>query len=148
MIRFTTLVVLVSVTLLPGCAPPQADVEKAVRKEMSARLETEVESLTLHKQHDGGYSGTATIGQDTFEVVVDPPHGSRVQWRLFPSQAMVERVVTDGLLARYQHRVTALDLKKEGDDFTGSAALEDGTRLHVTARLSGKKIVWEATPTL
>jgi hypothetical protein len=149
-VRFVVLVALAaSLAPAPGCAPRQEDVEKAVRREVSARLEAEVDSLKLEKQPGGGYAGTATIGGDAFDVVVDPPRGGRVQWRLFPSRATVERVVTDGLQARHQLRVTALDLKKqEGGSFTGTAALEDGTKLHVTAKLEGRKIVWETEPVL
>ena len=149
MFRFVTLLALVWFAALPGCAPRQEDVEKAVRAEMSARLETAVDSLKLETQPGGGYSGTATVGGDTFDVVVDPPRGGRVQWRLFPSQATVERVVTDGLQNRHQLRVTALDLKKEeSGNFTGTAALEDGTKLRVEAKLTGRRIVWEAEPAL
>lgn len=152
MVRFAALVALTSSAVLTaGCSPQpsQADVEKVVRAQVGERLETELESLKLEKQPDGGYAGTATAGGDTYDLIVDPPRGGRVQWRLVPSQATVERVVTDRLQARHQLRVTALDLKKqEGGTFTGTAVLEDGTKLHVTARMSGKKIEWEAEPVL
>lgn len=46
-------------------------------------------------------------------------------------------------------RVASLDLaRQEGGTFTGTAVLEDGTKLHVTAKMSGKRIEWETEPVL
>lgn len=45
--------------------------------------------------------------------------------------------------------MASLDLaRQECGTFTGTAVLEDGTKLHVTAKMSGKRIEWETEPVL
>lgn len=150
--RFLARVVAVylGIALVGGCAPKQADIEKMVRDEVSVRLESEVTALTLNKQPDGGYAGTATIANgDVYDVVVDRPRGGRVQWRLLPSQALAERLVRNGLESEHRCQVKSLNLTKQASgEYTGTAVLETGVELSVTASMQGKRFVWKTEPVL
>jgi|GEM_PF-6656821 len=131
--------------LVVGCAPSEREVEQVIREGLKVDQDVDVVTVNLTKQPDGGYLGTATATNgDTYDVTVEPPKGGRVRWRAAASQAMVERFVRERIEERYFSKVKALDLKKQGNGtYTGTAELEDGNRIQISATTTGQKLRWE-----
>lgn len=129
-----------------GCTPRQNDIEKSIREGMKADQNVEIKTIDLTKQSDGGYTGTATADNgDEYEIIVNKPRGSRVDWRAVPSQPMVERIVRGGMDEKLKSKVKTLNLTKESPGtYYGTAELEDGTKLNVSTKMEGNALTWQA----
>jgi hypothetical protein len=148
MLRRPVLLVLPALLALCGCGPRQGDVERSIRDEMKTKLGVVISSLDLKKQGDGSYAGTATAQNgDVYEVTTQPPRGNKIEWKAIPGQAMVEKMVREGIEKQMSTKVLTLRLTKSGPgSYSGTADLATGAKVTVTTRVEGAQILWEAKP--
>ena len=147
--RFVLLVPIILLSLLvSGCSPGQGEIEKSIRDEMKSQLNVVITSLDLKKQSDGSYTGSATAQNgDVYEVTTSPPKNNKIEWKAIPGQAMVERIVREGLEQRLSAKVTTLQLTRNGPGiYTGPAELATGSKVIVTTRMEGTQFLWEHKP--
>lgn len=135
-------------TALVGCAPSKSDIDKSIKDEMKSSMNVDITSTALTKQSDGGYTGTATAANgDVYDVTVEPSKNGRSEWKAIPSQAMVEKMVREGLAAQLKVNVKGLALTKQGlGIYSGTADLDNGQKMKVTTSMEGKNMSWKAEP--
>lgn len=147
--RPAVVLVALAAALAAGCSD-QSNIESSVRAEMKTQLGVAIQSLALTKQPDGGYAGTATADNgDTYDVTVTAPTGidRRYEWKALPGQAMIDRIVRQGIEQQLHSKVAALQLTKGGGGlYSGTATLETGGRVAVKTRMQGNQVLWEAEP--
>lgn len=122
--------------VIAGCSAGKTDMEKSVKQEMKTALNVEITAVSLTKQSDGGYSGTATAANgDTYDVTATAPSSDgRFEWKAVVTQSTVERMLRDHLKTTMTIEVSALDLKKQPDGgYTGTANAANGDTYEVTA---------------
>jgi hypothetical protein len=131
-----------------GCTPSQSDVEKSIRDEMKSGLGVMVQSLDVKKQSDGSYLGTATTENgDVYDVTTLPPKNGTVEWKAVPGQAMVEKMVREGLEKQLGSPVKTMTLTKNGPGtYSGPAELQNASKVNVTTKMEGTMFLWEALP--
>jgi len=131
-----------------GCTPSQSDVEKSIREEMKSALGVTIQSLDIKKQADGSYMGTATAENgDLYEVNTQPPKCGTVEWKAVPGQAMVEKIVKDGIEKQIGSPVKTLTLTKKGPgNYSVPAVLQNSAKVNVSSRMEGAMLMWEALP--
>jgi hypothetical protein len=146
--RVVAFAVPVFLVVLAGCAPAKSDIDKSIKDEMKTSMNVEITSTNLTKQSDGGYTGTATAANgDVYDVTVDPPKGGRTEWKAIPSQAMVEKMMREGIATQIKSNVKTLTLTKQGPGiYSGTADLENGLKMKVSTSMEGKNMNWKAEP--
>jgi hypothetical protein len=134
-------------TLVSGCGPSQANIEKSIRETMKSQQGVNITSIDLKKQADGTYVGTATAENgDVYDVTTSPAGNKGIEWKALPGQAMVEKRVREGL-EQQLGKVKSLQLTKHGPGtYEGPAELTTGAKVIVTTRMAGNQIMWEAKP--
>ncbi len=128
--------------VIAGCSAGKTDMEKSVKQEMKTALNVEITAVSLTKQSDGGYSGTATAANgDTYDVTATAPSSDgRFEWKAVVTQSTVERMLRDHLKTTMTIEVSALDLKKQPDGgYTGTANAANGDTYEVTAGAPAKE---------
>jgi hypothetical protein len=133
---------------LAGCGPSKGDIDKSIKDEMKSGLGVDITSTNLTKQPDGGYTGTATAANgDIYDVVVNPSKGNKAEWKAAPAQPTVEKMLREMIDAQIKVKVQSMSLTKQGfGTYTGTAALENGKKLNLSATLDGKTLNLKADP--
>jgi hypothetical protein len=144
----SVLPIALTVFLVSGCSPSQAEVEQSIRDEMKSSLGVAITSLDLKKQNDGSFLGTATAQNgDVYDVTTSKPSGDKIEWKAVPGQAMVETVVRAGIQEQLSATVKTMQLTKKGPgEYTGPAELSNGAKVTVTTHMDGTQLKWEAKP--
>jgi hypothetical protein len=134
--------------LAAGCGVGQADIERSIRDEMKSKMGVVITSFDLKKQGDGSYVGTATAQSgDVYDVTTETPKGDTIQWKAVPGQAMVDKIVRDGMEQQLGAKVKTLQLTRKGPgNYTGPAELVTGVKMNVSTHMDGMQLLWEAKP--
>jgi hypothetical protein len=148
MTRRAVLPVVLLAALVAGCGPTQGDIEKSIRDEMKAKTGTIITSFSLTKNADGSFVGTATAQNgDVYDVSTKPPVGGKMEWKCIPGQAMVERVVTQGIQQQLSLTITSFQLTKSGPGiYSGTAVATTGAKVSVSTHMEGAQLMWTAQP--
>lgn len=109
---------------------------------MKTSLGVDIAAVDLQKQPNGGYTGTATAANgDVYDVTVEPPKGGKSEWKATPTIPIIERMVRQSMDSQLPSKVKTMSLTKQGtDQYSGTAVLENGVRMKVTARMDGKNL--------
>lgn len=128
-------VVALFAVLVAGCGASKDAMEKAVSEEMKKSLNTDITTISLTKQADGSYAGTASATNgNTYDVTTTAPKGGKFEWTAVLAQASVEKLIREHMKTSLDADVTVADMKKQPDgSYTGTATAANGDTYEVTA---------------
>jgi uncharacterized protein with FMN-binding domain len=129
------LVVALFAVLVAGCGASKDSMEKAVSEEMKKNLNTDITAISLTKQADGTYAGTATAANgNTYDVTTTAPKGGKFEWTAVLAKESVEKLIREHMKTSLNADVTVTDMTKQADgSYTGTAAAANGDTYEVTA---------------
>ncbi len=137
MYRFSAraLVVCLFTALAAGCGAGKAEVEKAVREEMKKSLNAEITAISLTKQPDGTFAGTASATNGhTYDVTTTAPKGGKFEWTAVLTKESVEKLIRERMKTSFGVDFTVADLQKQADgSYTGTGTGTNGDTYEVTA---------------